>query len=124
LEFAEVPVRGELWTTRSAALANILEHEKSLDLNGIILLSQILNFDDSVDQPQFNPGWTCRTYWRCPRIRHGVVPPQAAEPARRARTSVERSRKLRVGRLLAGAGGGIEFERRTQIGNRDQASRL
>src|ERR1700676_1921864 len=43
-------------TTRSAALANILEHEKSLDLNGIILLSQILNFDDSVDGPQFNPG--------------------------------------------------------------------
>src|ERR1700733_7510506 len=43
-------------TTRSAALANILESEKSLDLNGIILLSQILNFDDSADQPQFNPG--------------------------------------------------------------------
>jgi carboxypeptidase C (cathepsin A) len=43
-------------TTRSAALANILESEKSLDLNGIILLSQILNFDDSVDEPQFNPG--------------------------------------------------------------------
>ena len=43
-------------TTRSAALANILQNEKALDLNGIILLSQILNFDDSVDQPQFNPG--------------------------------------------------------------------
>ncbi|MGO9934207.1 MAG: S10 family peptidase [Steroidobacteraceae bacterium] len=43
-------------TTRSAALANILENEKSLDLNGVILLSQILNFDDSVDAPQFNPG--------------------------------------------------------------------
>ncbi len=43
-------------TTRSAALANILENEKSLDLNGIILLSQILNFDNSVDGPQFNPG--------------------------------------------------------------------
>jgi carboxypeptidase C (cathepsin A) len=43
-------------TTRSAALANILQSEKSLDLNGIVLLSQILNFDDSVDQPQFNPG--------------------------------------------------------------------
>jgi carboxypeptidase C (cathepsin A) len=43
-------------TTRSAALANILQVEKSLDFNGIILLSQILNFDDSVDQPQFNPG--------------------------------------------------------------------
>jgi hypothetical protein len=25
-------------------------------LNGVILLSQILNFDDSVDGPQFNPG--------------------------------------------------------------------
>jgi carboxypeptidase C (cathepsin A) len=43
-------------TTRSAALANILQSEKSLDLNGVILLSQILNFDDSADQPQFNPG--------------------------------------------------------------------
>jgi carboxypeptidase C (cathepsin A) len=43
-------------TTRSAALAAILENEKSLDLNGVILLSQILNFDNSVDQPQFNPG--------------------------------------------------------------------
>jgi carboxypeptidase C (cathepsin A) len=43
-------------TTRSAALANILQGEKLLDLNGVILLSQILNFDTSVDQPQFNPG--------------------------------------------------------------------
>ena len=43
-------------TTRSAALAYILENEKSLDLNGVILLSQILNFDNSVDGPQFNPG--------------------------------------------------------------------
>src|SRR5882724_3267364 len=43
-------------TTRSAVLANILQSEKSLDLNGIILLSQILNFDDSADAPQFNPG--------------------------------------------------------------------
>ncbi len=43
-------------TTRSAALVNILQGEKSLDVNGVILLSQILNFDDSVDAPQFNPG--------------------------------------------------------------------
>jgi carboxypeptidase C (cathepsin A) len=43
-------------TTRSAVLANILESEKSLDLNGVILLSQVLNFDDSADGPQFNPG--------------------------------------------------------------------
>jgi carboxypeptidase C (cathepsin A) len=43
-------------TTRSAALSNILENEKSLDLNGVILLSQVLNFDDGVDAPQLNPG--------------------------------------------------------------------
>jgi carboxypeptidase C (cathepsin A) len=43
-------------TTRSAALAALLQTDKMLDLNGVILLSQILNFDNSVDQPQFNPG--------------------------------------------------------------------
>jgi carboxypeptidase C (cathepsin A) len=43
-------------TTRSAALSAVLENEKELDLNGIILLSQVLNFDDGVDAPQFNPG--------------------------------------------------------------------
>lgn len=43
-------------TTRSAVLAYVLQGEKSLDLNGVILLSQILNYDDSADAPQFNPG--------------------------------------------------------------------
>src|SRR5450631_1789334 len=43
-------------TTRSAVLANILQSEKSLDLNGVILLSQILNYDNNADTPQFNPG--------------------------------------------------------------------
>jgi carboxypeptidase C (cathepsin A) len=43
-------------TTRAAALSSILENEKELDLNGVILLSQILNFDDSADAPQLNPG--------------------------------------------------------------------
>jgi carboxypeptidase C (cathepsin A) len=43
-------------TTRSAALANILETENLTDLNGVILLSQILNFDNNIDAPQQNPG--------------------------------------------------------------------
>jgi carboxypeptidase C (cathepsin A) len=43
-------------TTRSAALANILETENLIDLNGVILLSQILNFDNNIDAPQQNPG--------------------------------------------------------------------
>jgi len=43
-------------TTRSAVLANLLETEKGIDLNGVILLSQILCFDNSADDPQLNPG--------------------------------------------------------------------
>jgi len=43
-------------TTRAAVLSSLLENDKALDLNGIILLSQILNFDDSADAPQYNPG--------------------------------------------------------------------
>ena len=43
-------------TTRSAVLANELETDKEIDLNGVILLSQILIFDASADAPQFNPG--------------------------------------------------------------------
>jgi carboxypeptidase C (cathepsin A) len=43
-------------TPRSAVLANLLEQEYHLDLNGVMLLSQILNFDLSVDEPENNPG--------------------------------------------------------------------
>jgi carboxypeptidase C (cathepsin A) len=43
-------------TTRSAVLANLLETKHDVDLNGVILLSQILNFDLSADGPEFNPG--------------------------------------------------------------------
>jgi len=43
-------------TMRSAAVANVLEQEDSIDLNGIVLLSTILNFDTSVDQANLNPG--------------------------------------------------------------------
>ncbi len=43
-------------TTRSAVLANELASNASIDLNGVILLSTILNFDLSVDSPAFNPG--------------------------------------------------------------------
>ncbi|HEY6904409.1 MAG TPA: hypothetical protein VI216_08885 [Candidatus Acidoferrales bacterium] len=42
-------------TTRSAVLSNVLETERDLDLNGVILLSQILSYDLSADSPQFNP---------------------------------------------------------------------
>jgi carboxypeptidase C (cathepsin A) len=43
-------------TPRSAVLINDLESDRDVDFNGIILLSQILNFDLSADQPESNPG--------------------------------------------------------------------
>src|SRR5699024_580554 len=43
-------------TTRSAVLSSVLQRTYSIDPNGVILLSQILNFDFSVDGPSRNPG--------------------------------------------------------------------
>ncbi|HET7269183.1 MAG TPA: peptidase S10 [Oleiagrimonas sp.] len=43
-------------TTRSAVLSKLLENRNAVDLNGVILLSQILNFDLSIDGPERNPG--------------------------------------------------------------------
>lgn len=43
-------------TTRSAVLSNILQRRDDIALNGVILLSEILNFDTSPDGPQSNPG--------------------------------------------------------------------
>jgi carboxypeptidase C (cathepsin A) len=43
-------------TTRSAVLANILENEKDIDPNGVILLSQIFDFSSDIDAANANPG--------------------------------------------------------------------
>jgi len=43
-------------TTRSAVLADLLQNGKSIDLNGVILLSQIFNFTTDIDFPNGNPG--------------------------------------------------------------------
>jgi carboxypeptidase C (cathepsin A) len=43
-------------TPRSAVLVNGLETADSIDFNGVILLSQVLNFDLGLDAPQFDPG--------------------------------------------------------------------
>ena len=43
-------------TTRSAVLADILENGKSIDINGVILLSQIFNFTTDIDAANANPG--------------------------------------------------------------------
>ena len=43
-------------TTRSAVVAGILENADNVDLNGVVLLSTILNFDTSIDYANANPG--------------------------------------------------------------------
>jgi carboxypeptidase C (cathepsin A) len=43
-------------TNRAANLVNILETDRSVDLNGVILLSQCLSYDVLPDEPSFNPG--------------------------------------------------------------------
>ena len=43
-------------TPRSAVLVNLLERDYYVDFNGVIMLSQVLNFDLGVDGPEVNPG--------------------------------------------------------------------
>jgi carboxypeptidase C (cathepsin A) len=43
-------------TTRSSVLSNMLENDKNIDLNGVILLSQIFNFTTDIDAAHSNPG--------------------------------------------------------------------
>ena len=43
-------------TPRSAVLINDLETDRGIDFNGVILLSQVLNFNLMADFPQGNPG--------------------------------------------------------------------
>lgn len=43
-------------TLRSALLANVLQNRYSIDVNGVILLSQILSYANSVDGPSRDPG--------------------------------------------------------------------
>src|SRR3984885_1839238 len=105
-------------TTRSAVLANVLQSDKSLDLNGIILLSQILNFDDSADAPQFNPGvdlpyvLALPTYTATAWYHHKLAnPPAALEPLLH---EVENFALSEYAEALA-AGGVIAPERKTAV---------
>jgi carboxypeptidase C (cathepsin A) len=42
-------------TTRAAAVVHLLQTDSSVDLNGVILLSQCLNYDVLPDYPELNP---------------------------------------------------------------------
>ena len=68
-------------TTRSAVLSRMLQ---GVDLNGVVLLSQILNFDDSADGPEGNPGTDQPYFLALPSMAatawyHHKVPNQSAQ---------------------------------------------
>ena len=69
-------------TPRSAVVVNELEADRLIDLNGVILLSQILNFDLSPDRPTGNPGIDLPYQTVAADLRrHRLVSPQAARRA-------------------------------------------
>jgi carboxypeptidase C (cathepsin A) len=76
-------------TPRSAVLVNLLQQEYKVDVNGVIMLSQILSFDLSVDRAEGNPGIdlpyvvALPTYAASAWYHHklpGPNPPAALEP--------------------------------------------
>jgi carboxypeptidase C (cathepsin A) len=105
-------------TTRAAALSYLLQSEKEFDLNGVILLSQVLNFDDGADAPQFNPGvdlpymLALPTYTATAWYHHKLPEqPAALEPLLR---EVETFALNDYGQALA-AGSTLSAERKSEI---------
>ncbi len=112
-------------TTRSAVLANLLENKHDIDLNGVILLSQIFNFTTDIDQPGRQPR-------RGPALRIGVadvcrdglVPQKAAATAACAGAVPERSGGVRDGTLFARSGAGNRRECGGKATGGGEAARL
>jgi carboxypeptidase C (cathepsin A) len=79
-------IMGESYgTTRSAVVANYLENDYNIDLNGVILLSQIFNFDNSIDGPHSSPGTDLPYELALPTyaataMYHHIIPQQPLQP--------------------------------------------
>jgi carboxypeptidase C (cathepsin A) len=101
-------------TTRSAVLSNILQTEYDVDLNGVMLLSQIPNFGLSIDGADMNPGIDmsyvlalptfAATAWyhhKVPKFNNGGLAPLLKEATRFATTDYEQA--LSAGSTLSAA---------------------
>ena len=105
-------------TPRSAVLVNQLETERSVDFNGVVLLSQILNFDLSPDLPEFNPSvdvpyeLALPTYAATAWYHHKL--PNAPKDLE---TFVHEVERFSMGEyaLALGAGAGLDDKRRNAI---------
>jgi carboxypeptidase C (cathepsin A) len=101
-------------TTRSAVLAGILELQDNIDLNGVILQSQILNFNLSIDGTHADPGVDlpyvlglptyAATAWyhgRLPKFDHGKLEPLLQQVTQFTRTDYAQA--LQAGSTLSPA---------------------
>ena len=92
-------------TTRSAVLSNMLETRTRVDLNGVILLSQILNFDSARTRRSSIPASICPTSSRCRPTRRPPGITTSCPMRLRIGAAAARGRALRDDRLRAGARG-------------------
>jgi len=101
-------------TTRSAVLSYVLQTQYNVDLNGVMLLSQILNFSLSIDGASRNPGVDmsyvlalptyAATAWyhhKLPKYNNGGLAPLLAEAGKFATTDYEQA--LSAGSTLGAA---------------------
>ena len=112
-------------TTRSAALINLLETDRHVDFNGVILLSQILNFDlsrrRSAIQSRRRSPLSAGAADLCG---DGLVPPQADRPSQGLVGASEGGRAFRHDRLRPGAPGGGDIGSGSARHRRRQTARL
>ena len=89
VELAEVHLWRELRNDAVGGAGRMLENDKNIDMNGVILLSQIFNFTiGHRREPAAIPAWTCRTSWHCrpSRPRRGTTRNFAATSPRWSRS--------------------------------------
>jgi carboxypeptidase C (cathepsin A) len=109
-------------TPRSAVLIDDLETQHDTDFNGVILLSQILNFDLSVDRPENNPGINLPYQLALPTYAatawyHHKLPGTPPKDLPTFVQSVERFAMGEYGQALQ-AGAGLPQARRVDIANK------
>jgi carboxypeptidase C (cathepsin A) len=109
-------------TPRAAVLVNDLETEHDIDFNGVIMLSQILNFDLSVDRPEYNPGINLPYQLALPTYAatawyHHKIPGKRPEDVVSFVRSVERFAMGEYAQALQ-AGAGLPKARKTAIANK------
>ncbi len=106
-------------TTRSAVLARVLEMDRMVDFNGVILLSQILNYADNPDGPEDNPGVELPYQLALPTYAatawyHKRLPPEAPKDLAALLAEVERFAMGDYARALE-AGGSLSAKDRDAI---------